>query len=767
MFKSIRAKLQLMLLLLGIIIALVLFNYSTKQAVIRLDQVYGELIEANNHFTGNVAGELSALNNPVEFANLVEEYKKLQNRCSNCHDSSPQPSLITRSEILESLHDNQIAGVELRKVVNNRLNNLNEGVRYIHEHHIATLKNFSIRNQIREKAYQSAAVQRKSSVQSAPELDIIQQTVTIQHTLSDIIQIFYILKDSQTPLHLEKDFIGHITRFYNAVNTFESYSLDAQDGLIVEELLDSGRTFENSFFELVHLKSIERELVGKLQNNRENISDAIGKATEKVEQNLDTFNRYMAIVGYGSFLFIAILILLIIKQGRTIISSIDHLVTETEKIKKDYSYRIPENQESQEEFNILSRALNAMAEDLNKRLIKLDNEVQLRTEAEQEKAETEIKLQRAKQMEAIGTLAGGIAHDFNNLLTAILGNINLATYSLPPDHETYGNLIEAEKAAKRAHRLTKQLLTFSKGGTPIKETAPIGEVIRESAFFILHGSNVDCSITIPDDLWLVQIDKGQIGQVIQNLTMNADHAMPNGGNINITCQNLLQEKDSDTLQKGLYVRVDVQDHGDGIQEEVLPQIFDPYYTTKEKGSIKGSGLGLAIVRSIISRHGGYITVDSKEGVGTTFTFFLPAIKDSQKHQPQIDGDIQFGHGRILVMDDESMIRAMMKHTLPSLGYTVETADSGEQALNMYDTAAKNNDPFILTIMDLTVPGGMGGQEAAGKILEKYPHAALLVSSGYAEDPVMVNPSEYGFQGALQKPYDLRKLSHLLHGLLPE
>jgi len=191
--------------------------------------------------------------------------------------------------------------------------------------------------------------------------------------------------------------------------------------------------------------------------------------------------------------------------------------------------------------------------------------------------------------------------------------------------------------------------------------------------------------------------------------MNADHAMPDGGSITISSQNITIEEETATLQKGLFVRVDVQDQGQGIKEESLSRIFDPYYTTKEKGSIKGSGLGLAIVRSIISRHGGHISVGSEVDIGTTFTFYLPAIKDSYETQEQAGGDIQFGHGKILVMDDESMILAMMKHTLPSLGYDIETADSGEQALEMFDTAAKKNTPFNLTIMDLTIPAH-GGKE---------------------------------------------------------
>lgn len=766
MLQSIRAKLQLMLFLLSIIILLTFLNFFMNQTVVQLGHDYVEVIAINNHFADNLADELNSLGNPAKFSDLQNSYIELYQSCLNCHASNPGGILLTRNDILGKLHSNQLAGIQLRQAVNDRLDELTRSVRYIHEHHIATLKNFQGHNQLREDPYPADTVQRKNSAKSAPELDIIQQTVAFQHSLADIIRNFYVLKDSHTPLRLQNEFLNNISRFYTAVNTFESYSLDAQDGLLVEELLDSGRTFENSFSELVQLEETERKLFLQLYDNQRKILNVVSDVTGVVQNKRDRVHNQLIVVEYASFLFIAFLILMIVRQGKAIIRSINHLTTETGKIKNDYGYRIPENPDLVEEFRILSNALNSMAENLNERITKLNDETQLRVRAEKEKTDTEIKLRRAKQMEAIGTLAGGIAHDFNNLLTAILGNLNLATHSLSPDHAIYDQLVQAEKASKRAHKLTNQLLTFSKGGAPITKTAPIGEIIRESAFFVLHGSNVDCSIDIPDDLWLVKIDKEQIGQVIQNLTLNADHSMPQGGTINISCCNHTEEKNSPTLQKGHYVRVEVRDHGQGIKNENISHIFDPYFTTKEKGSIKGSGLGLAIVHSIISRHGGYITVSSQEGIGTTFTFFLPAIIDEISiPQPQISGDILSGEGKILVMDDESMILAVMEHSLPSLGYEVETADSGEQAIKMYDKAAENETPFKCVIMDLTIPGGMGGKEAAENILKKYPDAQLLVSSGYADDPIMTNPSEYGFKAALKKPYDLRALSQILHNLL--
>ena len=764
MLQSLRAKLQLMLFLLALLIPLMLLNYSMNQATSKLDQTYGAIAKVNEHLIDNIAGELSAIGNPAKFSTLQESYHTLYASCKQCHTVNPGTIIKKRSNLLQQLHQNQLIGVSLRQTLNENLDQLTGSIKYIHEHHIASLKNFLSRSQVKEDAYPGDFSTEKHATISAPELDIIQETVSIQHTLAEIMRNFYILKDSKDPPALQSDFSSNISMFYKAINTFESYSLDAQDGLLVEELLGFGRKFENSFSKLVESEKLERKLLHELQNNQQTITHAISTISNSVQSKRDHLKRFLHFIAYASFFLTTLLIIFIIRQGKVIIKNINRLVEETSKIKKDYKYRIEDDSNTENEFKILSKALNSMAQNLDERILKLNEEVKRRTLAEQKRSETEINLQRAEQRSAIGTLAGGIAHDFNNLLTAILGNINIATYCLPPDHSVYNNLVDAEKATKRAHKLTTQLLTFSKGGGPVKETAPIEEVIRESAFFILHGSNVDCKIDIPDDLWLATIDKGQIGQVIQNLTINADHAMPDGGTIIISCKNYTLESDSAILKAGRYVQVTITDHGSGIAKENLQKIFDPYFTTKEKGNIKGNGLGLAIVHSIITRHGGHISVDSIPGTGTTFTFCLPASSDSVKATGIINGDILFGKGTILVMDDESMILEMMKHTLPSLGYEMETADSGEQTLLMYEKAVKRNTPFSLVIMDLTIPGGMGGKETAQKLLAQYPDATLLVSSGYAEDPIMMDPQAYGFKAALKKPYELRTLSHLLYKL---
>jgi len=242
----------------------------------------------------------------------------------------------------------------------------------------------------------------------------------------------------------------------------------------------------------------------------------------------------------------------------------------------------------------------------------------------------EEEILKVKKLESVGVLAGGIAHDFNNILTAILGNISLALISGNLDEKTRKRLTEAEKASVRAKDLTQQLLTFSKGGEPIRETAPIADLIRDSADFVLHGSNVSCRYLLPDDLWLADVDRGQISQVIQNLIINAKHAMPDGGIIEVEAKNTESLIPPDRALPGpnRYIRITISDHGAGIPANLIDKIFDPYFTTKEKGS----GLGLAISHGIITKHDGFISVRSKQGEGTTFTIYLPA--STQKQQPK-------------------------------------------------------------------------------------------------------------------------------------
>ena len=372
----------------------------------------------------------------------------------------------------------------------------------------------------------------------------------------------------------------------------------------------------------------------------------------------------------------------------------------------------------------------------------------------------EEEILKAQKLESIGVLAGGIAHDFNNILTTILGNMSLARMQTRPGDEVFELLREAEIALTRAQALTKQLLTFAKGGAPLKETASIKHMIEESCSFVLRGSKSSYEFSIVKDLWPAEVDNGQISQVINNIVINANQAMPEGGIIRIAAENLiLEENPGLPLKPGRYIRVTIKDQGVGIAEKHLSNVFDPYFTTKQEGS----GLGLATSFSIIKKHDGHITVESQLGVGTTFQIYLPA---SDRPVPEKEeAQVIKGKGRILVMDDEASLRKMVGKMLGKLGYESESAKDGAEAIRMVKEAKETEKTYDAVILDLTVPGGMGGKECVKKLLEIDPEVKAIVSSGYSEDPVLANYQNYGFKGVMPKPFESHSLGKVLHEAL--
>ncbi len=374
----------------------------------------------------------------------------------------------------------------------------------------------------------------------------------------------------------------------------------------------------------------------------------------------------------------------------------------------------------------------------------------------------EEELLKAQKLESVSILAGGIAHDFNNLLASILGNIGLAMLDIDPEHQAFKQLVGAEKASLRAQDLTRQLLTFSKGGAPVKKLADIGELVKESASFALRGSRVNYEFSIAEGLKLVEVDEGQISQVIHNLVINADHAMPEGGTIAIRCCNITDRAHGvlPVREEG-YVCISVEDRGVGVPKEHLAKIFDPYFTTKQKGS----GLGLATTYSIVKKHGGHITVESALGEGTTFHVFLPASRQTKLLAKVEEGAVRRGTGTILVMDDEAEVRETTGNVLKRLGYSVVYASDGGEAVERYRQARDEGRLFDLVIMDLTVPGGLGGKEALRKLRDLDPGVKAIVSSGYSNDPVMADFRKHGFDGVVTKPYRIKELSDEVHRVI--
>jgi len=376
----------------------------------------------------------------------------------------------------------------------------------------------------------------------------------------------------------------------------------------------------------------------------------------------------------------------------------------------------------------------------------------------------EEELVRATRLESVGVLAGGIAHDFNNILTAVMGNIALALLDVPADSPTGVSLRAAEKATIRARDLTQQLLTFAKGGEPVRAAVQLDAIVREMTTFSLHGSQVKAVYDFPPNLWPADADKGQIGRVIQNLAINSVQAMPGGGTLFVKAGNdRVRGLAHPGLDPGDYVLITITDTGEGISLENLSRIFDPYFTTKKTGS----GLGLAAVYSIIKKHRGHVEVESQVGRGTTFRIWLPALHE--KAQPTTTRPPMASstmNGRVLFMDDDEIIRVMATKLLQRFGLEVECTADGAIVVEKYRAARDEGRPFSLVVMDLTVPGGMGGLPALAKLKELDPQVRAIVSSGYSSDPVLANYREHGFCAVISKPYDIHEFFRVLREALP-
>ena len=397
------------------------------------------------------------------------------------------------------------------------------------------------------------------------------------------------------------------------------------------------------------------------------------------------------------------------------------------------------------------------------RIIGLAQDVTERKKWEEERV-------RGAKLESLGLLAGGLAHDFNNLLTAILGQLSLAKYEVDASNPLYLRLAEAEQASLRAQDIAGQLLTFSKGGDPVKNVVSLKSILEENVRLVLAGSTVRPVFNNTDELLSVNVDLGQICQVLHNLVINARQAMANGGECYVEATNVHKEESERLLHPhqleslhDQWVLVSVQDQGIGISKENLTKVFDPYFSTKSTGS----GLGLATSYSIIRNHGGILWAESEVGIGSRFSFLLPALSPEQNPPIPDRKEIKFGQGRILIMDDEVQIRKVLGEMVETCGYSFQAVADGEEALKVFRQAQSRGEPFSAVILDLTIPGGLGGKEVVQEMLSLDPHLRAIVVSGYSNDPVLANYENYGFKGRVAKPFNLVDLSLVLNSVLQE
>ena len=419
-----------------------------------------------------------------------------------------------------------------------------------------------------------------------------------------------------------------------------------------------------------------------------------------------------------------------------------------------------ENRDLVEDLTAAKQQAEALNQALERRVDERTAELvrsagQLRAEIAQRR-QMEEELLRARKLESLGVLAGGIAHDFNNFLAIVQGNTEIARSSLDPSDPVQDSLDQTMEACRRGAFLSSQLLTFAKGGAPVRRVAPVGKLVADAVHLARAGAPTSVSLHIAEDLGRARVDPGQIGQVLHNILLNARQSMADGGIIEVRAENAAHKA-------GPRIRISIRDYGCGIPSDILPRIFDPYFTTKPGGN----GLGLATAYAIVAKHDGHLTVESKPGEGSVFTIDLPAA--AEEAAPEAEAAAVFaaqgGTERVLVMDDEEAIRKLLQAVLGGLGYEVRTARDGAEAVAVYEAAMAAGKRFDAVLLDLTVSGGMGGLEAAGKLKEIDPSARLIVSSGYADAPVMSEFASYGFDGVIPKPWTTKMLAAVFRKVL--
>jgi PAS domain S-box-containing protein len=380
-----------------------------------------------------------------------------------------------------------------------------------------------------------------------------------------------------------------------------------------------------------------------------------------------------------------------------------------------------------------------------------------------ERQKSDAELLKESKLESVGLLAGGIAHDFNNILQGIIGNLSLARMNAHSTEKLMERLAGVEKSAMRAKDLTQQLVMFARGGAPIRRRVQLNTLVKDSTLFVLHGSNVTCEFSLPLELWHVEVDEGQMRQVINNIVLNAVQSMPAGGKMEVRAGNVeITAGFLSPLAAGNYVKITIRDHGTGIADATLPKIFDPYFTTRKHAR----GLGLASAYSVVRKHDGQITVETVMGRGSDFHIYLPASVSVVEPVPHgLEQKRLFEQGRVLVMDDEEVIQDLAKQMLEMIGFQVSISKDGAEALKMYAEAKESGRPFAVVIMDLTIPEGMGGREAIRRLRDYDPKVKAIVSSGYSYDPVMANFRQFGFNGVMPKPYVIDELRRVMQEVL--
>ncbi len=785
--RSIKAAIFLFILAVAGLFALALFGYVLHRIIVRENDRFHEVLDLEKDFATLVVKEHMALRHMEQHQKVAALYERLKTDLQNSELHIDLQHLATRESIYQELVATSREIGRLHDKVSKLLPDLVASVRYIHQHHITYLKNLLHRGHSTQD-YDVGPDFKRSAVHAAPEMEIIRMAVAIQNHLLDLFNLFNNLTSGGNPSAAKEAFHKQMHQFYDAVNTFEDYSLDAQDGLLVEELLLTGRQFEADFKYLLTAEAKLISLSGRLEKNAEYHLSIFKMARLGMIAELERRNRYLGLAQYLAVIGFVALGVVLLYLGRSLNLAFKRTVAETGHIRADIDYRIPIEKEQYAEFRVVYQAMNTMADTIQKQVKDLESagselsrqvkkrtaglelanallkrEIQERETAEAQRLELEAQLGRAKKMEAIGTLAGGVAHDLNNILSGLVSYPDLLLSTMGPDHAMRSALETIKSSGDKAAAIVQDLLTLARRGVSIREVVDLKQIAKSylasPEFSRLQTTfpHVQMDTLFMGDTTTIRGSRIHLGKTLMNLVTNGMEAITGQGSVTLSIENVYVDtalKGYDTVNEGEYVLLTVMDTGSGIAEADLERIFEPFFTKKEMGR-SGTGLGMAVVWGTVKDHNGYINVTSQPGKGTTFELYFPLCRDAvEATAPPVDLDGLKGQGqRILVVDDIAEQRFIAVQILNKLGYQAKAVDGGLAALRYVETHAVD-----LLVLDMIMPPGPDGLDTFRKISALQPGIKAIIASGYSETDRVRKAQKLGAGTYIRKPYTIEKIA---------
>jgi signal transduction histidine kinase/ActR/RegA family two-component response regulator len=785
--RSIKAAIFYFILAVAILCSLALSGFVLNRMIAQQIDRYHAVLDREKDFATLVVKEQMALRHTEQYPQVVTLYDKLKTELRDSGSAIAPQHLAARESIYRELVETS-KEIELHHdKVRQLLPDLIASVRYIHQHHITYLKNL-LRRGHSTQDYDVGPDFKRSAIHAAPELEIIRMAVAIQNHLLDLFLLFNNLRAGGNPSAAKEAFHAHMRHFYEAVNTFEDYSLDAQDGLLVEELLLTGRQFEADFNYLLTTEAKRLSLSGRLEKNAEYHLAEFKKTRLQIAAELTRRNNYLRLAQYSAITGFIALVVVLFCLGRLLNRAFKQTVAETRHIQADIDYRIPIEKNQYEEFRVIYLAMNAMADTIRQQVNVLESagselsrqvkartagleranellkrEIQERETAEAQRIELEAQLNRARKMEAIGTLAGGVAHDLNNILSGLVSYPDLILRTMGPDHAMRGALSTIKLSGEKAAAIVQDLLTLARRGVSVQEVVDLKQIAKSylvsPEFKQLQAAfphvRIDTSITA--DRTTIRGSRIHLGKTLMNLVTNAMEAIEKKGIVTLSIENVYVDtalKGYDTVNEGEYVLLTVKDNGSGIADTDLERIFEPFFTKKEMGR-SGTGLGMAVVWGTVKDHNGYINVASEPGKGATFELYFPLCRDAaDAAQPEVEMDNLKGQGqRILVVDDIAEQRFIAVQILNRLGYNAEAVDGCHSAVQYVETHAVD-----LLVLDMIMPPGPDGLDTFRQISALRPGIKAVIASGYSETDRVRKAQELGAGKYIRKPYTMEKIA---------